>query len=186
MWIESVKMAVKGLTVEKKIRHITEHSPTRKIVTENPAIETSLNTLLHIAKSYGASTHAFLTASALQTDADTYNSTTEKVSLMTMHAAKGLEFPVVFITGCEDGFIPHNRSGTDPEEERRLFFVAMTRAKEQLYLTAAKCRRIYGEKVTRKLSPFVVDIETQLKRHETHRAKASKNKKDDRVQLKLF
>ena len=72
----------------------------------------------------------------------------KKFSLMTMHAAKGLEFPVVFITGCEENLIPfkqRNSEQADIEEERRLFYVAMTRAKDRLYLTRAKKRRIYGK-----------------------------------------
>ena len=104
---------------------------------------------------------------------------------MTMHAAKGLEFPVVFITGCEKGYIPFERVGdkqTDINEERRLFYVAMTRAKERLYLTRAKKRRIFGKLILRDLSPFVKDIEKQLR---THEAPVPKNKKRH-VQLELF
>src|SRR5205809_7646684 len=66
---------------------------------------------------------------------------------MTLHTAKGLEFPVVMITGLEDGLFPHNRSITEApqlEEERRLFYVGMTRAEEKLYLTSARFRRYFG------------------------------------------
>ena len=71
----------------------------------------------------------------------------EKVSLMTLHAAKGLEFPVVFIIGCEDNLLPLDLIGMkgDPQEERRLFYVGMTRAKEHLYLTHAKRRQLFGQ-----------------------------------------
>jgi DNA helicase-2/ATP-dependent DNA helicase PcrA len=112
----------------------------------------------------------------------------EKVSLMTMHAAKGLEFPVVFITGCEQGFIPLERNDQQPAdaaEERRLFYVAMTRAMERLYLTRAKKRRIYGQIEPRTLSPFVTDIESQLKKDETPLPKKKKVAAND-TQLKLF
>jgi superfamily I DNA/RNA helicase len=108
---------------------------------------------------------------------------------MTMHAAKGLEFPVVFITGCEENLIPFKRGEnrqTDLEEERRLFYVAMTRAKERLYLTRAKKRRIFGKIEDRFLSPFVADIENRLKLDETPRLKKRKKKGSDQMQLKLF
>ena len=104
---------------------------------------------------------------------------------MTMHAAKGLEFPVVFIAGCEDDLIPLSRQGADPVEERRLFYVAMTRAMERLYLTRAKKRSVYGELQARSSSPFVADIETRLKKD--HSPKAKKRKKvEAQKQLKLF
>ena len=66
---------------------------------------------------------------------------------MTMHTAKGLEFPVVFITGCEDGLVPCTimKDGADLEEERRLFYVGMTRAKEQLFLLHARHRFLFGQ-----------------------------------------
>ena len=106
-----------------------------------------------------------------------------------MHAAKGLEFPVVFIAGCEQGFIPfkpHGRSKlVDLAEERRLFYVAMTRAMVRLYLTRAKKRRIYGQTELRVLSPFVADIENQLKKDETPRSQKKKIAADQK-QLKLF
>lgn len=74
----------------------------------------------------------------------------EKINVLTVHASKGLEWPVVFIPGLEDGVFPHIHSDATPrlEEERRLFFVAMTRAKDRLYLTHAKKRMVYGETVT--------------------------------------
>ena len=105
-----------------------------------------------------------------------------------MHADKGLEFPVIFIAGCEQGFIPikpHGPELVDMAEERRLFYVAMTRAMERLYLTRAKKRRIYGQTEPRIFSPFVRDIENQLKKDETP---LPKNKKagSDHKQLKLF
>jgi superfamily I DNA/RNA helicase len=104
-----------------------------------------------------------------------------------MHAAKGLEFPVVFIVGCEEGYLPLHRpntAGIDIAEELRLFYVAMTRAKERLYLTHAKKRTVYGKTETRALSPFVGRIEDLLKTHERQTSKKKKNKGSE--QLKLF
>jgi DNA helicase-2/ATP-dependent DNA helicase PcrA len=105
---------------------------------------------------------------------------------MTMHAAKGLEFPVVFIAGCENDFIPLNRQGADPAEERRLFYVAMTRAMERLYLTRAKKRSVYGELLTRSPSPFLNDIESRLKKDDAPQRKKKKQKEANQKQLKLF
>jgi superfamily I DNA/RNA helicase len=108
---------------------------------------------------------------------------------MTIHAAKGLEFPVVFIAGCEDDLIPLAHPGnkkTDPGEERRLFYVAMTRAMQQLYLTRAKKRSIYGKLLTRRPSPFLADIESRIKKDETPPKKSPKNKEKKQQQLKLF
>ncbi len=105
-----------------------------------------------------------------------------------MHAAKGLEFAVVFIAGCEQGFIPfkpYGRELADMAEERRLFYVAMTRAMQRLYLTRAKKRRIYGQSEPRVLSPFVADIENQLKKDETPQPKKKKAGTDPK-QLTLF
>ena len=80
----------------------------------------------------------------------------EKVSLMSLHAAKGLEFPVVFIIGCEDNLLPLDLIGMkgDPQEERRLFYVGMTRAKEHLYLTHAKRRQLFGQTLDPKSFPL--------------------------------
>ena len=86
----------------------------------------------------------------------------EAVALMTLHAAKGLEFPVVFICGVEDGLIPFRERDADLAEERRLFYVGMTRAEEELVLLRARSRQRYGERVQCALSPFVEEIPAQL------------------------
>jgi DNA helicase-2/ATP-dependent DNA helicase PcrA len=129
-----------------------------------------------------------LDALRLDQDPDFLDKRVEKVSLMTMHAAKGLEFPVVFLTGCENGTIPFARDGKiveDPDEERRLFYVAMTRAKEMLYLTYARKRRIFGREQQRIRSCFVDDIETELARYEKAKKRVKKQKSRD-IQLELF
>ncbi len=113
--------------------------------------------------------------------------TFEKVSLMTLHAAKGLEFPVVFIVGCEDHLLPLDFMGMkgDTEEERRLFYVGMTRAKEHLYLTYAKRRQLFGQTIIQNPSPYLADIAEELKAYEA--AKRNSPKKDpDALQMKLF
>jgi len=98
------------------------------------------------ATSRGESLAEFLDHAALVSDADQY-SADARVTLMTLHAAKGLEFPLVFLTGMEEGLFPHSRTLTDPaqmEEERRLCYVGMTRAMDTLILSRARYRRRYG------------------------------------------
>jgi DNA helicase-2/ATP-dependent DNA helicase PcrA len=93
------------------------------------------------------------------------NQTKNAVTLMTLHAAKGLEFPVVFIVGMEEGLFPHSRSLMDTnqlEEERRLAYVGITRAKEVLYLTYANSRLYFGEKLSNPPSRFIMDIPENL------------------------
>src|SRR5688572_13046218 len=95
----------------------------------------------------GESLRDFLDHAALISDQDAYDERAP-ITLMTLHTAKGLEFPVVFITGLEDGLFPHSRSmeeGRQLEEERRLFYVGMTRAEQKLYLTSARYRRSFGK-----------------------------------------
>jgi DNA helicase-2/ATP-dependent DNA helicase PcrA len=95
----------------------------------------------------GADVDQFLAESVLATDLDAWDSTRQAVSLMTLHAAKGLEFPVVFIIAIEHGILPHQRSSKDDddlEEERRLLFVGMTRAKKELYLSHVTSREFRG------------------------------------------
>lgn len=107
-----------------------------------------------------------LAEAALFTDADTEASSDDAVGLLTLHASKGLEFPVVFIVGMEENIFPHSRSKDDAdelEEERRLCYVGMTRAEERLYLTAARSRRIYGGKMENDLSRFLFEIPDSCK-----------------------
>ncbi|HWQ27641.1 MAG TPA: 3'-5' exonuclease, partial [Dehalococcoidia bacterium] len=103
----------------------------------------------------------FLENVALVSDVDALESAPNAVTLITLHAAKGLEFPVVFITGMEEGILPHIRSFDDPaqmEEERRLCYVGITRAKEQLYLTRAFRRHLMGVGKHNPASRFLKDI----------------------------
>lgn len=114
-----------------------------------------------------AGVEAFMETAALQSDQDELKDKTEHdaVRLMTVHAAKGLEFPYVFITGLEEGLFPHERlddSGIDHEEERRLFYVALTRAEKKIYLTYAHMRTIYGSQRVNVPSSFLNDISKGL------------------------
>lgn len=110
---------------------------------------------------------AFLSEAALASDQDEMDQGEKKgVTLMTVHAAKGLEFNTVFVSGMEEGLFPHEFMGgnedRDEEEERRLFYVAMTRAKERLILTLARIRKIYGSDYMSDPSTFLADIDPSL------------------------
>jgi DNA helicase-2/ATP-dependent DNA helicase PcrA len=109
---------------------------------------------------------AFLEYVALITDIDLYKGEKDVVTVMTLHSAKGLEFPVVFITGFEEGIFPHSRSlnsSEELEEERRLCYVGMTRAKERLYLTYAWRRNLNGNTLFNSVSRFFSEIPKHLK-----------------------
>ncbi len=102
---------------------------------------------------------------ALVTDQDSVDETENAVKLMTVHAAKGLEFPVVFVVGMEEGLFPHSRSLIDPtemEEERRLCYVALTRAIEQVYLVFASQRMRYGDMQVNPPSRFIDEIPSEF------------------------
>lgn len=147
----------------------------------------------------------FLESTALQKETDFYDSRADRVSLMTIHASKGLEFPVVFMVGCEEHLLPYEKAKAEAkeegieegekavgvEEERRLFYVGMTRAEERLILTHAKTRFLFGERMENKQSRFVNDIENRLK--EIQELVQRKEKKSDSLaekpeieQLRLF
>lgn len=108
------------------------------------------------------------------------------IHLLTLHAAKGLEFPVVFMAGVEEGVLPSHREGTDPEEERRLFYVGMTRGKELLYITYAAMRKLYGKEQTQKVSGFVDEIPEALMETVRPAAKAKARPKEGEGQISMF
>jgi DNA helicase-2/ATP-dependent DNA helicase PcrA len=108
---------------------------------------------------------AFLEQVALVTDIDSYDEEEPAVTLMTLHAAKGLEFPVVFMGGMEDGIFPHSRSMTsrdELEEERRLCYVGMTRAKDELFLSHASTRTTFGMRERQIMSRFLKEIPAEM------------------------
>ncbi len=112
----------------------------------------------------------YLEQVALITDLDSYDQSLDRVTLMTLHAAKGLEFPIVFMAGMEEDIFPHSRSGgaqEELEEERRLCYVGMTRAMQKLYLTNARRRRIYGDFKFNPPSRFLGEIPSRLIGRET-------------------
>ena len=111
------------------------------------------------------SLNEFLESITLSSDVDNLEESAESVTLMTLHSAKGLEFPVVFLVGMEEGIFPGYKSIGEPkelEEERRLFYVGITRAKQYLYLTCAKHRTIFGSTSYNAISRFVKEIPEEL------------------------
>ncbi len=127
--------------------------------------------LISVAQTYDdIGLEGFLEEIALISDLDNYSSDTNAVTLMTLHAAKGLEFPIVFMTGMEENVFPHSRSQIDLaelEEERRLCYVGMTRARERLYLIHANSRLLYGNTSHNPPSRFLLDIPPELTRSQT-------------------
>lgn len=116
----------------------------------------------------------FLEDVALVADVDAHDPTVDSVVLMTLHSAKGLEFPCVFITGVEDGLLPHAMSqeeGTpeEIEEERRLFYVGITRAQRAAYLTHTKLRYRFGKSATSITSPFLLEIPLTMRQRKEYR-----------------
>jgi superfamily I DNA/RNA helicase len=130
----------------------------------------------------------FLEAVALQRETDLYDPRADRVTLMTLHAAKGLEFPVVFITGCEETLIPYQAptKETDIEEERRLFYVGMTRARQRLVLTHARTRFLFGQSMSNPPSRFLAEIEDALKELKTMPQRKPTAKKPAFDQLSMF
>ena len=134
----------------------------------------NLRELLTVAKEFSAgdiedTLENFLSHVALVSDIDAADTDDDKVTLMTLHSAKGLEFPVVFLAGLEEGIFPHARTlmnDNDVEEERRLCYVGITRAQRKLFITNARMRTIYGNTVMYPPSRFLQEIpETLVEKH---------------------
>ena len=140
-----------------------------------------------LADACGDDLERFLSELSLGTQVDTWDPRADRISLLTLHAAKGLEFPVVFIVGCEDGLLPLSWGGAgpeDPDEERRLFYVGVTRARTRLYLCRARKRRWRGKIREMAPSPYLADIEERLLEQSRSRH-GPRNRKQD-SQLDLF
>jgi superfamily I DNA/RNA helicase len=177
---------MRGLDAVTGIRYVCRKAELLKVIEENELSTVAFERLLSMSQGYG-DIKSFLDSMTLNQDIDTLAMKAEKVSVMTLHAAKGLEFPVVFVSGCEQGLIPFARDGVhvdDMAEERRLFYVAMTRAMDILCLTYARKRSIYGTGVKRQRSFFIDDIEKKLTKVERPPVGMSVEKKP--TQLELF
>lgn len=155
-----IKQTGYGDMLDKEAEHDTQGESRKENVGE----------FLSVAKDYMDSNpegnlQDFLENVALVSDVDDFESSDSKVTLMTLHAAKGLEFPVVFLTGLDEGLFPHSRTLMDPaqvEEERRLAYVGITRAERQLYVTNAVTRTMYGRISAYMPSRFLAEIPPQF------------------------
>ena len=140
----------------------TENSEESEARLEN--LEELVNAAVDYDKQEQNGLRDFIDHSALVSDTDKFDRNAA-VTMMTVHAAKGLEFPIVFLVGLEDGIFPHSRSVNDPkelEEERRLAYVAITRAEKILYITHSMRRRVYGEEMAAEPSQFLNELPLEL------------------------
>jgi DNA helicase-2/ATP-dependent DNA helicase PcrA len=153
---------------------------------DGATIAMALAQLTAVAERCGHDRARFSDAAALATEAELRDGRADRVSLLTLHAAKGLEFAVVFIVGLEDGLLPlywNERDETAMAEERRLFYVGMTRARDRLLLCRARQRLWRGRPQTLEPSPFLRDIENELIKHQP--MEGGRRRPPDR-QLKLL
>ena len=165
-------MLVAAAPVEEILGHVLTESGYRALLEQSEDEEdqerlANIEELLTAARQFDEqhagqnSLEGFLEEASLVADVDAWDADTDRVTLMTLHASKGLEFPVVFIIALEEGLIPHERSRTDDdavEEERRLLFVGMTRAKEELQLSRAIYREFRGQRRMTIPSPFLLEL----------------------------
>ncbi len=138
------------------------------------------------AEPFGHRLRDFLETLALERDTDAYDPRADRVALMSIHAAKGLEFPVVFLVGCEEGVLPYGPDGEAQRiaEERRLFYVALTRAQEAVVLTHARRRRLFGRTVQHPVSRFVEEIEAGLRA--VRKGEGGRKPRPEDLQLRLL
>jgi len=154
---DTIRFVLSRSGLEKKLKEGTDDDLERL---EN------IRELVTLATKYDAlipeeGIEALLTDAALATDQDEIKDERESVKLMTVHAAKGLEYGVVFVTGLEEGLFPHEgfeEEGRDEEEERRLFYVALTRARKKIFLTFASTRMIFGSSRVNVPSEFLIEL----------------------------
>ena len=186
--IEELRAAAEGLSLTGLVDQVLHRTGYLKELEEERTVEAqarieNLKEFLSVAKDFEtqfeSSLTAFLDHVALISDADAYEEGQDMVTLMTLHAAKGLEFPVVFLVGMEEGVFPHSRAAFEPgelEEERRLCYVGMTRAMHRLYFTCARYRTLYGQTNYNEVSRFVGEVPPSLLRDlEAERAAARRS-----------
>ena len=173
--IQTTKDQLENLTAGEVLNHIIDQSGYVKELQQQGTDEAD-NRIANIYELFNAvqqfqedneenSLEAFLASASLSSDLDSLDEEQQKISMMTLHAAKGLEFPVVFLVGMEQGLLPHNRTLNDPleiEEERRLCYVGITRAEEQLFLTYTRERRLWGTREPAISSQFLQELPGDL------------------------
>ncbi len=175
--LSDIREEIKEKKASDVIRFIIQESGIEKILLSGDMEDEdrllNVRELVSVASQYDhlkpeEGIEAFLTNAALATDQDELNENTDSVKLMTVHAAKGLEFDHVFIAGLEQDLFPfkHSDDGDmsqhEAEEERRLFYVALTRARKKIHLSYSLVRKIYGTERVNTPSEFIEDIEKNL------------------------
>jgi DNA helicase-2/ATP-dependent DNA helicase PcrA len=175
--IERLEREIQGLALHEQVDHVINHSGLidhhrREKADRGEARVENLEELVSAARGFTAEGSedlpplaAFLAHAVLESGEGQADAWEDCIQMMTLHTAKGLEFPVVFLSGMEDGLFPHQRSLNDIEgleEERRLAYVGMTRAMRQLYLTYAEQRRLHGTDTYGAPSRFIKEIPTDL------------------------
>jgi DNA helicase-2/ATP-dependent DNA helicase PcrA len=178
--VNAFKFDLPNFSASEMIEKVINESGYKKKLEEEASPEAisrveNIKELISVAKEFEKNSAentllAFLIQVSLMTDLDNLDESTPAVTMMTLHSAKGLEFPVVFIAGMEEGIFPHYRSLLEPaelEEERRLCYVGMTRAKKRLYMTSAEERLIFGENWYNGPSRFLDEIPEGLVKADT-------------------
>lgn len=169
---DAQEMANAGQPVTHILKHLLKYSGYEDELRAERTEESisrleNLQELVNVTTTYDSSDEearglfGFLESVALISDIDTLTETGDAVTLMTLHSSKGLEFPVVFLVGLEEGVFPHSRAQNDPsemEEERRLAYVGITRAREELFMTHARRRTVFGQANFNRRSRFLDDI----------------------------
>ena len=171
LWMEELRESLEFMSVTDLVVTVLTRSGYTRALEEENSVEArarleNLDELVNVTGEFDRNAEettleAFLSEVSLLSDQDTYEEAPDTVTLMTLHAAKGLEFPVVFLVGMEEETFPHSRSIDDPdqmEEERRLCYVGMTRAMDKLYLTSARSRNLHGMPAPKKVSRFLEEI----------------------------
>lgn len=162
--IDNILAVIPGLRPDEVIETVISHSGYKSFIDDGTPESRSRLENIEELKSAAASYETlsdFLQSVALVSDIDSFGEQGEVLTLMTTHLSKGLEFPVVFISGLEEGLLPHAQSIDDEqslEEERRLFYVAMTRAMERLYILYSRCRFVYGSLQQSIPSRFIAEL----------------------------
>lgn len=190
--LEKVQKARQELSLSEFITYLYEQTGYWQMLTADKSFEAegrkeNLSELVNVVEEYeqsqpDASLEGFLDQIALASDLDNLEEEQNYVTLMTVHLSKGLEFPVVMIAGMEEGLFPHNRSldsEDDIEEERRLCYVAMTRAQEKLYVSYANERKVFGSSSYNFPSRFLEDIPSDVLDTAIGSTLSSSNEDDD-------
>lgn len=180
---------LKTCLIEKNVQQALEMIVKKFFKGKISQLDESIKKLMNCSDGFDDDFDAFLNFAILGSGVDTNDFSLERVNLLTLHSAKGLEFDCVFIAGCEDGILPYSMLENikcDSEEERKLFYVGMTRARNLLYLTNAQNRFLYGKTYNLSQSPYIKAIEQELLEEKKIEYKKKKKPPSPQSQQELF